>query len=100
MNIGFYIDEMNYRGVANQTYQLAFYNKKFLGNKSIIFYNKKNFRNKKDVIYRFKKKFLIISVGNFQEIKNFKEKYKLDFLYTQKSGDKDSWHSEEIKTLN
>ena len=99
MNIGFYIDEMNYRGVANQTYKLAFYNKKILGNKSIIFYNNKNYRNKKDVINKFKKKFITNSIENFQDINNFKEKYKLDYLYTQKSGNKDNWSSKEIKTL-
>ena len=55
MNIAFYIDEMNYRGVANSTYQFAFQNKKILKNKSIIFYNKKNYRNQKEVINRFKK---------------------------------------------
>ena len=55
MNIAFYIDEMNYRGVANSTYQFAFQNKKILKNKSIIFYNNKNYRNQKDVINRFKK---------------------------------------------
>ena len=41
MNIGFYIDEMNLRGVANSTYQFAYQNKINLKNKSIIFYNKK-----------------------------------------------------------
>ena len=29
MNIAFYIDEMNYRGIANQTFKLALSNKKF-----------------------------------------------------------------------
>ena len=33
MNIAFYIDEMNYRGVANSTYQFALQNKKILKNK-------------------------------------------------------------------
>ena len=41
MNIGFYIDEMNYRGVANSTFQLFLNNEKILKNKSIIFYEKK-----------------------------------------------------------
>ena len=41
MNIAFYIDEMNYRGVANSTYQFALQNQKILKNKSIIFFNKK-----------------------------------------------------------
>ena len=56
MNIAFYIDEMNYRGVSNSTYQFAFQNEKILKNKSIVFYNKKNYRNQKDVINKFKKK--------------------------------------------
>ena len=47
MNIAFYIDEMNFRGVANSTYEYALNNIKILKNSSIIFYNKNNFRNKK-----------------------------------------------------
>ena len=90
---------MNYRGVANQTYQLAVYNKKILKNKSIIFYNKKNHRNKKDVIIKFKKKFILNGIKDFQEINNFKEKYKLEYVYTQKGGHKDNWNTNEIKTL-
>ena len=42
MNIAFYIDEMNFRGVANSTYQYSHFNELILKNKSIIFYNKKN----------------------------------------------------------
>ncbi len=99
MNIAFYVDEMNYRGVANQTFQLAFYNEKILRNKSYIFYNKKNYRNKKDVIKKFKKKFIINGVSKFKEIENFQDKYQIDFLYTQKSGNKDNWYSKKIKTL-
>ena len=50
MNIGFYIDEMNYRGVANSSYQYSIYNQTILKNKSVIFYNKKNLNNKSEVI--------------------------------------------------
>ena len=57
MKIAFYIDEMNYRGVANSTYQYDFNNQKILKNKSIIFYNNKNYRNKIDVIKKFKSEF-------------------------------------------
>ena len=60
MNIAFYIDEMNFRGIANSTYQYALNNQKILKNKSIIFYNKKNSDNKKEVIIRFKKKFKLL----------------------------------------
>lgn len=99
MNIAFYVDEMNYRGVANQTFQLALNNKRILGNKSIIFYNKKNYRNKRDVIKKFKNKFLTEGVSEFKDIEIYKDKYKIDFLYTQKSGNVDNWHSNKIKTL-
>jgi len=99
MNIGFYIDELNFRGVANSTYSYALNNKKILKNKSIIFYNKKNYRNKLEVLKKFKKKFISIGVSNFKEIDSYKNKFDLNYIYTQKSGNKDSWVSNEIKTL-
>ena len=34
MNIAFYIDEMNFRGIANSIYQYSYYNEKIL-----IFFN-------------------------------------------------------------
>ena len=76
MKIGFYIDEMNVRGVANSTYLYALNNKLILKNQSIIFYNKKNFRNKIEVIQKFKKKFKSIGISNFKEIDEYKEKCK------------------------
>jgi len=99
MNIGFYIDEMNVRGVANSTYSYALNNKKILKNKSIIFYNKKNFRNQREVVKKFEKKFITIGVLNFKEIDLYNKKFKLDYLYTQKSGNKDEWVSKKIRTL-
>ena len=50
MNVAFYIDEMNLRGVAKSSYEYAINNQKILNNKSIIFYNLKNFRNLSEVI--------------------------------------------------
>lgn len=99
MNIAFYIDEMNFRGVANSTYTYALNNKKILKNKSIIFYNKKNFRNKIEVIKKFKKKFISVGISNFKEIDLYKDKFKIHYIYTQKSGNKDSWTSKNIRTL-
>tara|TARA_X000000950_G_C13883886_1_gene648052 strand:- start:967 stop:2079 length:1113 start_codon:yes stop_codon:yes gene_type:complete len=99
MNIAFYIDEMNLRGVANSTYQYAYYNKKILKNNSIIFYNKKNFRNNKKVILKFKKTFNVLGVNYFKDIDNYKAKFNINFIYTQKSGEKDKWVSDKIKTL-
>ena len=68
MNVGFYIEEMNYRGVANSTYSYALNNSKILKNKSIIFFNKKNTQNKKKVIKKFKKNIITIEISNFKEI--------------------------------
>ena len=99
MNIGFYIDEMNYRGVANSTFFYSSYNQKILKNKSIIFYNKTNQNNKSDIIKKFKKKFITIGVKNFNEIENYKNKLKLSFIYVQKGGERNEWVSNKIKTL-
>jgi len=98
MNIAFYINEMNFRGVANSTFQYALYNQKILKNRSIIFYNKWNHRNKKEVINKFKKKFKTFGVLSFKEIENSKIK-NINFIYVQKGGEKDSWVSYKIKTL-
>ena len=38
MVIAFYVDEMNFRGIANSTYNYASLSKKYLKNNSIIFY--------------------------------------------------------------
>ena len=99
MNIGFYIDEMNYRGVANSSYQYSIYNQTILKNKSVIFYNKKNLNNKSEVIKKFKKKFKIIGINEFKEIDLHNSKLKLDFIYVQKGGEKNNWVSSSIKTL-
>jgi len=99
MNIGFYIDEMNLRGVANSTYSYALNNKNILKNNSIIFYNKKNYRNNSEVIKKFKKKFISIGISKFKEIDLYKSKFNLNYIYTQKSGNKDCWVSNNIKTL-
>ena len=98
MKIAFYIDEMNYRGVANSTYQYAFNNQKILKNKSIIFYNNKNYRNKIDVIKKFKKEFKTYGISHFKKIEKSKIK-NIDFIYVQKGGKKDTWVSSKIKTL-
>ena len=99
MNIGFYIDEMNYRGVANSTFQFALNNEKILKNNSIIFYEKNNRNSKKDVLKKFKKNFISVGVLNFKEIDKFKKRFNLDYIYMQKSGDKDIFISKNIKTL-
>lgn len=98
MNIAFFVDPMNYRGIANSSFQYALYNEKILKNKSIIFHNK-NLQNEKTVILKFKKKFKVIEITNFDEIDLYKDKLKIDFLYLQKGGELDHTLSKKIKTL-
>ena len=99
MVIAFYLGLMNFRGVVNSTFQYALYNEKILRNKSLIFYDPNNDFNEIEVVNKFKKKFKIIGVSNFQEIDNYKDNYKIDYLFLQKGGAKDSFHSQKIKTL-
>jgi hypothetical protein len=99
MNIAFYINEMNFRGVAKSSYEYAVNNQKILKNKSIIFYNLKNFHNVNEVIQKFKKKFKVVGVQSFEGINKFKKKLSIEYLYVQKSGNKDNYVSQEIKTL-
>ena len=99
MNIAFYLDEMNFRGVANSTFLFALNNKKILKNNSYIFYNKNNQSNKKEVIRKFKKEFNSFGIKNFEDIDKYKKKLNLKYLYVQKGGEKDSWVSKNIKTI-
>ncbi len=99
MNIAFYIDEMNFRGVANSTYQYSHFNELILKNNSIIFYNRKNKFNKREVIAKFKRRFKVIGINHFKEIETNEKKFKIDFIYTQKGGEKDHWISNKVKTL-
>ena len=99
MLIGFYIDELNFRGVANSTFKYAHYNEKILKNKSVILYNKKNHRNILEVKKVFSKRFTTIGVDHFQEIEKINEKFNFDYIYTQKGGVKDDWTLSNIKIL-
>ena len=99
MNIGFFIGEMNFRGVANSSYQYAYYNEQLLKNKSLIFYNKEEKFHKKEVISKFKKKFKVIGVNGFKEMDHYGKKLNLDYIYVQKGGQKDHNVSNKIKTL-
>jgi len=99
MNIAFYIDEMNFRGVVNSSYQYSYYNELILKNRSIIFYNKKNRSNKKEVILKFKRRFQVIGIDHFRDIDIYDKKLNLNYIYTQKGGERDDWKSDKIKTL-
>ena len=89
LKIGFYLNEINYRGISNSVYLFAKNNEKILKNKSIIFYWAKSNDNKKEVINKFKKKFKLYKVKNFHELDKLSKKLKLDFCYFQRTGRKE-----------
>ena len=90
---------MNFRGVANSSYQYAYYNQTLLKNKSIIFYNKEEKFHKKEVISKFKKKFKVIGVNGFKEVDKYIKKFNLKYTYVQKGGQRDLNISTNVKTL-
>ena len=55
LKIGFYLKEVNLRGVCNSVYLYAINNQKILKNKSFIFYDKNSSENKKEAMKSFKK---------------------------------------------
>jgi hypothetical protein len=89
MKIGFYIEEMNYRGVVNSIFEYANNNQKILKNKSYIFYNDSALNNKREVILEFKKKFKVFGAKDFTEIIKINNYIKLDYIYFQRQGVKE-----------
>jgi hypothetical protein len=89
MRIGFYIEEMNYRGVVNSIFEYADNNQKILKNKSYIFYNDSALNNKREVILEFKKNFKVFCVKDFTEIIKINNYIKLDYIYFQRQGAKE-----------
>ena len=86
LKIGFYLNEINYRGISNSVFLFAKNNEKILKNKSIIFYWSRSIDNEKEVIKKFKKNFKLYKVKDFEELDNLSKKLKLDYCYFQRSG--------------
>ena len=89
LKIGFYLNEINFRGVCNSVYLFAKNNEKILKNKSIIFYWGGSSDNQAEVVKIFKKKFKLIKVKNFNELERISKNLKLDYCYFQRTGFKD-----------
>jgi len=86
LKIGFYLNEINYRGISNSVFLFAKNNKKILKNESIIFYWSRSIDNKKEVIKKFKKNFKLYKVQDFKELDKISKKLKLDYCYFQRPG--------------
>ena len=89
LKVGFYLRELNFRGIANSIYIYAKNNKYFLRNKSIIFYNSTAIDNKTEAIREFKKKFKTIKISSVDDLEKINKDLKLDYIYFQRDGAKD-----------
>lgn len=83
MKIGFFVQEMNFRGITNSIFEYAHYNEAILKNKSYIFFYKLSKSNKNEVINKFKKNFKTYGINKFETIRELNSKIKLDFIYHQ-----------------
>ena len=86
LKIGFYLKEINFRGICNSVYLYAINNQKILNNKSIIFYNKNSSDNEYEALKSFKKKFKSIGVKNNDELNKLTKQLKIDYCYFQREG--------------
>ena len=89
MKVGFYLREINFRGIANSIYLFALNNNKILKNESIIIYNSTALDNQDEAILEFKRIFKTYQIKNFEELNILNKKLKLDFIYFQRDGAKD-----------
>jgi len=89
LKVGFYLRELNFRGIANSIFIYAKNNQTILKNKSIIFYNSTALDNKQEAIREFKRKFKIIKVSSLNELERINTNLKLDYIYFQRDGVKD-----------
>lgn len=89
LKVGFYLRELNFRGIANSIYIYAKNNQTILKNKSIIFYNSTALDNRPEAITEFKKKFKTIKISNLNELERINKNLKLDYIYFQRDGSKD-----------
>lgn len=97
MNIAFWDNFLCERGTTVSLYDYAYYNESILKNKSFIFYLKNNPNSREDVINKFKKRFTVISVDNFNEVDEYLIKYKITHIYIIKSGELDDRISKVAK---
>ena len=89
LKVGFYLRELNFRGIANSIFIFAKTNQTILRNKSIIFYNSTALDNKTEAIKKFKKTFKTIKVSSLSELEKINKNLKLDYGYFQRDGAKD-----------
>lgn len=94
--IAFWDNNLNYRGTSESMYEYAHFNETMLNNKSIIFSLKSgNLEN----LNKFKKRFEVILVDNFNECNHYIYKNNFDYIYIIKYGCIDELVSLNVPSL-
>lgn len=99
VKIAFWDNCLNERGTSLALFDYAYYNKKLLGNESIIIFNSTNKETKANVIQKFQKEFPVFGVKHFGFVDNILVKEKCDIIYVIKSGENEGHISKKIKTV-
>jgi hypothetical protein len=99
VKIAFWDNCLNERGTTLAIYDYAYYNKKILGNESIIMYNTTRPDNNNDVISKFKMEFDVFGVNNFNLVDPILINQNCNIFYIIKSGENEGQVSKVKKTV-
>ena len=99
LKIAFWDNCLCERGTTVALYDYAYYNRKILGNESIILYNTSRIENNAAVIDKFKKEFAVFGVPHFSQADNILTENGCDVLYIIKAGDNEGQVSRVVKTV-
>jgi len=86
MKVAFWENQLCERGTSISLYDYAYFNEEILNNESIIFYDKCNRDNKLEIIDKFKKRFKVIGVNNFEEVDPILLDLNIRHIYIIKAG--------------
>jgi len=84
--IGFYDNGLTERGTTTALYSYADYAEKYFKCKSIIFYNRTHYSNNNEVIDKFRKRFIVYDIDNFDEINNIIVEKNIKYFYNTCAG--------------
>ena len=87
------------RGTTCSVFDYAYYNEKFLGNKSIIIYDKNSPAHKKEMIEYIETMFPVVASDSYKDIDHIVEKYEVTHFYKIKYGFNDHASSKIAKNL-
>jgi FkbM family methyltransferase len=84
--IGFYDNGLSERGTSTMMFSYADYAEKYFKCKSIIFYNRTHYSNNNEVIDKFRKRFVVYDIDNFDEINNIIVEKNIKYFYNTCAG--------------